>query len=51
MKTVVIVAKSKKEAKQIALREYGTTASYLEVYHYGSKGNNFYTFQLNPNQQ
>lgn len=47
MKTVIIVASSIKEAKQIALKEYGSAAKYDKPYHYGTKGNNFYQFTLN----
>lgn len=44
MKTVVIMASTVKEAKEIALKNYGESVSYLKPYRYASKGNNFYEF-------
>jgi hypothetical protein len=44
MKTVIIMASSIKEAKQIAVTNYGETAVYIKPYRYASKGNNFYEF-------
>lgn len=44
MKTVVIMASTKKEAKDIAKTNYGETAVFERVFRYASKGNNFYEF-------
>lgn len=40
------MASTKKEAKVLAHKEYGNKATYVKPYHYASKGNNFYEFDL-----
>lgn len=44
--TVIINASSKKEAKELALKDYGAMAIYVKPYHYASRRNNFYEFKL-----
>ena len=46
MKTVIMLASNKKEAKQRAFMQYGNTAIYIKPYRYASKGNNFYEFKV-----
>lgn len=40
------MASTKKEAKQIAEKGYGSQIEYVKPYRYASKGNNFYEFLL-----
>lgn len=46
MKTVIMMASNKKEAKELAKKQYGTKATYIKPYKYASKGNNFYEFKV-----
>lgn len=46
-KTVIKMAKSKKEAIQLMNDEYGAgRVQYIKPYKYASKGNSFYEFKL-----
>lgn len=45
-KTIIILASNKKEAKEIALKQYGKLCTYVSPYKYSSKGNNFYQFDM-----
>ena len=44
--TTIIMASSKKEAKEIAFNQYRYRAEYVKPYRYASKGNNFYEFKV-----
>ena len=46
-KIIIILASNKKEAKEIASKNY-EGAIYEKPYRYASKGNNFYQFFLKP---
>ena len=46
MKIIIIMAANKKEAKSIALSEYGEKAEFIKPYRYASRGNNFYEFRV-----
>lgn len=49
MRKIIIFASNKKEAKLIALMNYGADCKYVKPYRYSSKGNNFYEFNLPAN--